>query len=198
MLKSIFIFIVDKGPAEQPSSTLVQMLLIRLLRILNLDKITQVSFAEYHSKRNFVERVHAIEDEALSRHGPFSAYKLLNDKGIQPGSSKHRANMDEVAKDVTSCLNQTRFGGIDLEAYRGIKPSEHIFSDEEKLKQFLLLSEERKEACNWTYKVVEDSIVWREVEAVWNLSHQEQIHWLKIELHGWTNIRPHFTDRNNQ
>jgi hypothetical protein len=84
-LKSVFVFVVDNGPAEQPSSPLVQMLLIRLLCILDLDKITQVSFAEYHSKRNFVERVHAIEDEALSRHGPFTAYKVFDDKNIQPG-----------------------------------------------------------------------------------------------------------------
>ena len=78
LLKSAFIFIVDNGPAEQPSSPLVQMFLIQLLRLLNLDKVTQVSFAEYHSKRNFVERVHAIEDEVLSRHGPFTANKLFH------------------------------------------------------------------------------------------------------------------------
>ncbi len=32
-------FIVDNGPAEQPSSSLVQMCLVRLLRVLKLDKI---------------------------------------------------------------------------------------------------------------------------------------------------------------
>ena len=51
-LKDEFTFIVDNGPAEQPSSPLVQMSLIRLLKVLNLKKIVQVSFAEYHSKRN--------------------------------------------------------------------------------------------------------------------------------------------------
>ena len=55
LLKSVFIFIVDNGPAEQPSSPLVQMLLIQLPWLSDLDKVTQVSFAEYHSKPNFVE-----------------------------------------------------------------------------------------------------------------------------------------------
>ena len=60
--KKEFVFVVDNGPAEQPSSSLVQMCLVRLLNFLKLQKITQVSFAEYHSKRNFVERAHTEEN----------------------------------------------------------------------------------------------------------------------------------------
>ena len=48
-LKKEFVFVVDNGPAEQPCSPLVQMTLVRFLKLLNLDKVTQVSFAEYHS-----------------------------------------------------------------------------------------------------------------------------------------------------
>ena len=70
-LKSVMLFIVDNGPSEMPSSPLVKMCLIRLLQILQLRRATQVSFAEYHSKQNFVERVHAAENEVLSKHGPF-------------------------------------------------------------------------------------------------------------------------------
>ena len=66
-------FIVDNGPSEAPASFLVQMLLVRLLKFLDLDKVTQRSFAEYLSKRNPVERVHAAENSALSSHGPFSS-----------------------------------------------------------------------------------------------------------------------------
>lgn len=72
-LKTEWTFVVDNGPAEQPSSPLVQMCLVRLLNFLKLHKIKQVSFAEYHSKRNFVERVHAEENTVLSKHGPFSS-----------------------------------------------------------------------------------------------------------------------------
>lgn len=53
-LKDEIIFVVDNGPSEQPSSPMVQMLLVRLLKFLKQNKkIVQVSFAEYHSKRNF-------------------------------------------------------------------------------------------------------------------------------------------------
>ena len=78
-LKKELIFVVDNGPAEQPSSCLVQMCLVRLLNFLKLDKITQVSFAEYHSKRNFVERAHAEENRVLSKHmGLLTANQFIN------------------------------------------------------------------------------------------------------------------------
>lgn len=61
-LKKEFIFLVDNGPQEKPSSPLVQMCMARLMGLLKLHKISQLSFAEYHSKRNFVERVHSEEN----------------------------------------------------------------------------------------------------------------------------------------
>ena len=87
-LKKEFIFVVDNGPSEQPCSPLVQMVLVGLVRLLNLDKLTQVSFAEYHSKRNYVERVHAEENRVLSSHGPFSS-KIPNKHAI-PGTPEHK------------------------------------------------------------------------------------------------------------
>ncbi len=53
---------------------MVRMCLVRLLNYLRLNKITHVSFAEYHSKQNFVEHVHAEE----IKHGPF------NSRSVQP------------------------------------------------------------------------------------------------------------------
>ena len=53
--KEVFAFVVDNGPSEAPANLQVQMLLVRLMKFLNLDKATQRSFAEYLSKRNFVE-----------------------------------------------------------------------------------------------------------------------------------------------
>lgn len=66
-------FNVDNGPSEAPSNFLVQMLLVRFLKFLDLDKVTQRSFAEYLSKRNFVERVHTVENKVLSDHSHFNS-----------------------------------------------------------------------------------------------------------------------------
>ena len=44
------VFVVDNGPAEQPCSHLVQMCLVQLLNFLQLDKLTQVSFAVQQAK----------------------------------------------------------------------------------------------------------------------------------------------------
>ena len=83
-LKEIFTFIANDGPSEAPGSLLVQMLLVRLLKFLDLDKVTQRSFAEYLSKRNFIEQVHPIENKVLSDHGPFCSTSVH--KGAPPGS----------------------------------------------------------------------------------------------------------------
>ena len=51
-LKQEIVFLVDNGPAEPRSSVLIQLLLMRLRKLLKLKSVTQVSFSEYHSKRN--------------------------------------------------------------------------------------------------------------------------------------------------
>ncbi len=116
-LKKEFTFIVDNGPAEQPSSALVQMCLIRFLRFLNLDKVTQIAFAENYSKCNYVERVHAEENRVLSKHGPFKS-KCLHPTAT-PGSKEHTSNMEYMANEVLQCLNRASFGGEPLLSYRG-------------------------------------------------------------------------------
>ena len=97
-LRKEMVFVVDNGPAEQPSSHLVQMCLVWLLNFLQLDKLTQVSFAEYHSKRNFVKRVHAEENHVLSKHSPFDSKPLH--KRATAGSKEHAENMESVAEEV--------------------------------------------------------------------------------------------------
>ena len=152
-LKEELIFIVDNGPAEEPSTPLVRMLLVRLQKLLNFDGVVQVSFAKYHSKRNFVERVHATEDKLLARHGPFSSHGLHKDTNIQPGSKHHVENMERMADDVMSCLSQGRFNGKQLEVFRGVKNEWFLFDDEKELKSFLSRTEEAKEHCDWTYSI---------------------------------------------
>ena len=46
-LKEIMGFIVDNGPSEAPGNLLVKMLLVRLLKFLDPDKVMQRSFAEF-------------------------------------------------------------------------------------------------------------------------------------------------------
>ena len=162
--------VVDNGPSEQPSSPIVQMLLVRLLKFLQLKKIVQVSFAEYHSKRNFVERVHSVENFALSRHGPFSSRMLHQDS--PPGSREHKENMEAMAGEVQQCLNSCQYSEKPLQSFRGIPVENFIFNDEENLKTFLSLTEERKtlapsSLCD--YKPVTNSL-FDNLVISWNLN----------------------------
>ena len=118
------------------------MCLVRLLRFLNLHKVSQISFAEYHSKRNYVERVHAEENRVLSKHGPFKSNSLH--RHCAPGSSEHRKNMEYMCEQASRCLQQAFFGGKSLLCHRGITADDFIFSDVENLQTFLGLSKDYK------------------------------------------------------
>ena len=166
-LKKEFTFIVDNGPAKQPSSPLVQMCLVRLLRFLNLEKVIQVAFAEYHSKRNYVERVYAEENKVLSKHGPFRGDCVH--PNVVTGSDEHRENMEHMATEISHCLRRASFGGNPLHTYRGIKNSDYLFDDEETLHTFLSLSEDRKQdyPCG-VYKVKQCTLI-DEIQILWNI-----------------------------
>ena len=138
-LKQEIVFFLDNGPAESPSIVLVQMLLVRLRKFLRLKSMTQVSFSEYHSKRNYVKCVYAVENAVLSTHGPFSS-PLFN-SSCKTGSKIHHKNMEAMAKEVADCLSEGNFGGKPLSSPRDVKDDEYIFDDEADMKEFLALSE---------------------------------------------------------
>ena len=89
---------------------MVRMCLVRLLRFLKLDKAIQVSFAEYHSKRNYVERLHAEENRVLSKHGIFKSNGVHSCSTV--GSQQHRENMEYMAEEIRKCIGTGSFGGI--------------------------------------------------------------------------------------
>ena len=63
-----------------------------------------------------------------------------------------------MADDVFSCLRQASFGGNSVLCHGGVQDNDYIFNDKQKLKQFLLLSEEGKLECDWTYKATRNEI----------------------------------------
>ena len=134
-LKEHFVFIVDNGRVEAPSSPVVAMWLVRLARILGLKYIAQKSFAEGHSKRNPVERVHAIHNSALSNE-VFSSHSVHEKHEI--GDAKHHENMEFAVEEVSKCLRHTSFGGKPCVIMRGTGRSKVLpFNDEENLSRFL-------------------------------------------------------------
>ena len=165
----VLIFVVDNGPSVAPSNTLVQMLLVRLRQLLNIDKVVQKSFAEYNSKRNFVERVHAVENEALSKHGPFDAHQI-HQTG-KTGSLEHRQNITAMAEEIQTCLNSgVLYHGKPLEAFRATCDSNFVFDDEKELKNFLSLSESQKaEFSDLSYHPKQTKLL-AHLCAIWNVS----------------------------
>ena len=96
-LKQEIVFLMDNDRAESPSSVLVQMLLVSLRKFLKLKSVTQVSFSKYHSKRNYVERVHAVENAVLSKYyGPFGSTLIHSSR--KTGGKMHHKNMETMAE----------------------------------------------------------------------------------------------------
>ena len=154
-VKEVFIFVVDNGPSEAPASNIVQMLLARLVKFLNLDKAVQRSFAEYLSKRNFVERCHAAENKALERHEPFSS-KQIHPSAV-PGTEAHKENMEKMATDVKVAIDGTMFNKEPIRCFRGVG-DRLVFDDDEGLKYFSSLCSDRKESCDLRYSAVKNGI----------------------------------------
>lgn len=123
-LKEHFVFIADNGPGEAPSSSLVAMWLVRLARILQLKSVSQKSFAEYHSKRNFVERVHAVHNASLS-YRVFKSNKIH--ETYSTGDENHKAKMEAMTSDVKLSLNHTKFGE-DHALCKEVPPNQTSFS----------------------------------------------------------------------
>ena len=120
---------MDNGSSEAPSNAIVKMWLVRLARVLQLRSVTQKSFAEYHSKRNPVERVHAVHNRALANE-VFSSKAVYKD--YQTGDEKHLENMQHMASEVQKCLSRTQYGGTPCVAMRGIGSEDNfVFNDEE-------------------------------------------------------------------
>ena len=142
-LKENFIFIVDNGPSQAPSHSMVIMRLARIAKVLKLKSVTQKSFAEYHSKRNPVERVHAIENRALSN-------ELFTSTGVHKEYQKgDRENMKFMAGEVKKCLNNVQYGGgAPVVTMRGIgEEGSFVFNDESNLLNFLSRNERLKNEC---------------------------------------------------
>ena len=109
---------MDNGPSETPSNLLVQMLLVRFLKFLDLDKVTQRSFAEYLSKRNFVERVHTVKNKVLSDQGPFNS-KPIHDTS-PPGSKQHHENMESMANEVIDYIGKGVYNEEPIKCFQGV------------------------------------------------------------------------------
>ena len=146
------VFSVDNGASEKPRSPLVQMCLVRLCRYLKRETVTQVSFAEYYSKRNIAERLNAAAQSGLESRAVFGE-AVISD----PGTEEHRAQMEVMAKEVGQAISSRSFGGYPILVFRGVGEN-FIFNDEQSLQAYLLLSEERKKNHSEEYQVEANEI----------------------------------------
>lgn len=115
---------------------------MRLGRFLGIKKVTQVSFAEYHSKRNPAESVHTSKEREFGKQGPFVRVTK------EPNTPEHKQAREGMAEQVCEVFSHAKFGGEPILCMRGQVGRENfIFDDEEEMHTFLALTEQRKLEC---------------------------------------------------
>ena len=166
-LKEHFIFVVDSGPCEASFHPMVKMWLARIANVLQLKSVTQKSFAEYHSKRNPVERVHAIENRTLLN-------KVFSSTGVHKtytkGDQQHKENMECMENEVANCLKAARYDGKSIITQRGRRGDDHFVpNDKKQLLTFLSRSESLKNE-NDDHYFPQNNPLWQEVALLRDLN----------------------------
>jgi hypothetical protein len=163
-LKEVVVSVVDNG-VDMPRSPMVMMLLVRLRRLLGLESVVRVSYAEYHSKRNPVERVHAVHTVQLEKHGPFHFRSDLH-----TDTENHKKEVGKLREEIQQELKQARFGGTHTLVMNGIGGEDNfVFNDTDNLEIFLRLNEDKKQDCEISYTVNKKSKILHELVHIWNV-----------------------------
>lgn len=89
------------------------------------------SFAEYHSKRNPLERVHAAEEKQLQKHGPFH----VHDQEADTDEHKAAIAMEALASELGGVLSKHLLVGNIFKWCAVLDQKKTSFSRMEKTKQ---------------------------------------------------------------
>lgn len=142
----------------------MQMLHVCLQRFLGLKAVVQMSFAEYHSKRNPVERVHTVHTKELEKHGPFNV-PILNVNTLE-----HETKIEEMGDSVLDVLKGAKFIGKYMTVMKGVGcEKSFIFDHVANLHAFLVMNEDRKAKCDMQYELNKPSNILKELNRVWNV-----------------------------
>ena len=108
--------------------------------------------------------MHAVENEVLSKHGPFSSNAVH--PRVTVGSKEHKENMEDMAERIQGCICLGTFGKEHLLCYRGIKVEDYLFNDKN-MTTFLSLSEDAKQEYAPSTYMVQPSRLLRDLHYTW-------------------------------
>ena len=111
-----------------------------------------------------MKRVHATEEKALSKHGPF---KSPRHESHMP---EHKEEMEVMAEEVWIVFGQAKFAGRLILSVRGLKDRDnYVFNNEEDMHNFLAMNEQHKVECPLFYKVA-NNFISHELSLIWGLN----------------------------
>ena len=100
-----------------------------------------------------MQRIHATEEKALSKHGPFESPRH------EPYTPEHKEEMEAMADEVQIVFSRAKFAGQQIVFLWGLKDRDnYVFNDEEDMHNFLAMNEQRKMECPLFFKVTNNVI----------------------------------------
>ncbi|CAC5412537.1 unnamed protein product [Mytilus coruscus] len=111
---------VDGGPDERPRNKQTMFATVLLRKLLNMDKVKVISYAEGCSKRHSVERLHFDEGRSLSQSGVISS-KSINENETEEGlfsQEKFKENMEAAREEAVNRIDETPYASEKIEAVK--------------------------------------------------------------------------------
>jgi hypothetical protein len=124
---------VDGGGDERPRNRTSQFAATLLRRILNLDKVKVISYAEGSSKRHSVERYHFAEGRSLSQGGIISSRSRHEQEIDEDGAyddQKFEDNMEHARMEAIERIDKTPYAKHNIYAYKPPTESDWVFPPE--------------------------------------------------------------------
>lgn len=161
------IFTVDGGGDERPRNKLTEFLSTLFRRILDLDRVKVISYAEGDSKLHSVERYHVAENRALSQLGEIDSHSINNVETDENGCfsrTKFSENMKFAAEDAVSRISGTPYAGCKMNAYMAPDENSWIFeaSLEQKFKEFLKI-DSTNHRIQHNFKISPKGPIWNKI-----------------------------------
>ena len=132
---------VDGGPDERPRNKLTMFATVLLRKLLNIDKVKVISYAEGSSKRHSVERLHFAEGRSLSQGGTIASKSVHSDEKEDGlfSTEKFKENMNAARDNAIDRLNGTPYAREKISAVKPPPEEDWVISAGivEKIQTFL-------------------------------------------------------------
>ena len=154
-------------------------MMVVLRRLLNMDRIKVISYAEGDSKRHSVELYHVAENRALSQGGVIDSHAMHSCESNVSGEfddALFKENMQYAAKDAVNRIQETPFAEDRFRSYLAPPETDWVISQdvEDKLRE-LLKSDSFQNISRHNFVMKPQGEIWDKLCELYGLNQQQSL-----------------------